>query len=122
MSKQEIIVCAAIRYKSQCAVRDEPTTITILGIDHDHAIESTIAGYAETLIRIEIGFMTNRKRFVTPFEAMKIAVANDQLRILNENNIKSSELLEEGYTEITINSTEKIVVKLFGELKPKDLY
>lgn len=122
MNKPEKIISAAIRYEAFQLESDEIITITIMGTDYDHAIECNIAGYAEPLDGIELGFMTSNKRFVDPTSAKKIAVMQDQLKLLNENGIKSSELLEEGFTEITINASERTVINLLGKLKPEDLY
>lgn len=92
MSKQEKIVCAAVRYESRCSVRDEPITITIMGVDEDHAIESNIAGYAEPIGNIEMGFMTSHKRFVTPYEALIITGWGNQLRFKDRNYLLPEDL------------------------------
>lgn len=78
MSKKEVVISPAIRYECQSSLRDEPTSVIIMGVDHDHAIESTIAGYAEPLGNIELGFMTSNKRFVTHSVAFVIALSAKQ--------------------------------------------
>lgn len=122
MNTNERVISAAIRYEAFQFESDEIITIEIMGITHDHAIECNIAGYAEPLDGVELGFMTSNNRFVDAKTAKKIAVMQNQLKLLNENGIKSSELLEEGFTEITINGSERTVISLLGQLKPEDLY
>lgn len=128
MSKKERVVCAAINFRVESiAYEDEVSYETLLCTDYDDKFadykrfELCDLGY-EIATEETKGFITSTGRFVDPVEGMRIAIMNNQLKILNENGIKSSELIEEGYTEITINSTERIVVKLSGKLKPEDLY
>ena len=90
----ELIVCAAIRYKIH---NKEESECIVLGCT-DYTAESlkTLKKQIETTGKFKLkeqtrGFMTNRDRFVTQQEALRLAVRHCQLR--RYNSIKDPNLL-----------------------------
>ena len=90
--ENEFIICAAIRH-------DETGKI-YYGHRHNHCLEASNGELSWNLNRKEIlkirrtqGFITSKNRFVDRKEALKIAIANDQ--ILDKNEVYGYELYSE---------------------------
>lgn len=114
MSKEKII-SAAIKYEAYQPESDDIVDIIIMGVDHDHALESNIASCAEPLDDIEIGFMTNKQRFVTPQSAMIIAIERGQYPNYELRIKKGYEIIQE-YEEMNeLTLEEQGVSGLYDE-------
>lgn len=127
MSKQEKIVCAAVKV---CITNDnysEP--VVVAGIDYQAINNSGLLSAVEhpTYCNMNhLGFITNKNRFVDPVEAMRIAVKAEQVGGILWKKVEARMLNDCGFIDRSkvkrkaIDETIKNYLEL--PLRPEDLY
>lgn len=91
MTNKEKIISAAIRYTGKDQ-QGNAIEVEMMGISHDHAIENSLCALVDPDGNIELGFMTNKSRFVTPCEALDIIGWANQLRFKDRKYLLPEDL------------------------------
>lgn len=118
MSKQEKIVCAAVRVWAG----DDENIELFVNYPAKYLTGNAQIGYAG----YQKGFITNKNRFADPVEAMKIAVEADQVGGILWKKVEARMLNDCGFIDRSKVKGKAIdeTIKSYLEfpLKPEDLY
>lgn len=82
----EIIVCAAVKYKpknSECKDNSDEILLACVTYNCEFLNKTKLQvekALGTKLVKVENGFLTNKHKFLTQSQAIRIAVRNNQLR------------------------------------------
>ena len=113
MDKQEKIVCAAVRFA--IAKEDYNGIKVVTGVDYESIYNDGVLGYLarEQYTNIcQNGFITDKKRFVDPVEAQKIAIACGQYRDPHARIKSLEESIEIGWDSVKYAKTGVMISSL----------